>query len=232
MLRNLVRAAALSAALCALGAIGSSTALAAGEFTVGQAPAAITGSEVVANAFEVTNSTTLQWVKIKCSAATFEGTTSTASGTELTLTGRYTACTLGGLAAEVRMNGCKYTLTGSAALTASVDIVGCTSGKKIEIIKGNCTITVPEQTGLAHVTFTSEGTASTMDTLATATFSTINNTQTGSECPDPGLTSSDGTYKGTVTFKAFGDGGTRSATHNGHTYQEVICSSQVSLTVD
>jgi hypothetical protein len=234
MLRKLMRAAVLAAALCALGAVTASAASAAGEFTVGATPAAITGTQATTNVFEVTNSAHTGFVKTKCGIATFEGTSTAAAATELTVTPKYTECTLGGLAAEVKMNGCKYTFTSTGVRTANVDITGCTEGKKIEIIKGNCTITIPQQGPLATVTFANNAEAgSKMDATATADVTAISNTQgTGSECPSPGLTSTDGTYTGTVTIKAFEDLGGKSATHNGHTYTELICGNQVSFTVD
>jgi hypothetical protein len=232
MLRNLMRAAALCAALCALGAVTASSAF-AGEFTFGAAPAAVTGSQVAQNVFEVTNSAG-GFVKVKCSEVTFEATSSTAVTKDLTVTPTYGGCTLGGLAASVTMDGCKYTLTGesSPARTFSVDIVQCTPGKAITVKKGNCTITVPEQSELEHVVFDNEGTVSAMDALATVTISRITNTQTGSECPAPGLHSSDATYSGTVTVKAFSDLGSRNVSKHEHSYEEVICGTQISLTVD
>ncbi len=232
MLRNLTRALALCAVLCALGGVTASAALAApGEFTAGAAPATITGSQVATHSFEYTNAQG-SFIKVKCSVATFEGTSSTASGIDLTVTPAYSSCTYAGLAAVVRMNGCKYTFTGKAEKTANVDITGCTPGKTITIKVGNCTVSIPEQSELAHVVFTNEGTASAMDSLANATITGINNTQTGSECAAPGLTSSDASYSGTTTVKAFTDSGGRSVTKLEHTYTEVICGTQVSFTVD
>jgi hypothetical protein len=232
MLRNLTRGAMLCAVLCALGAITACSALAAaGEFTIGASPAVITGEQKTQNIFAVTN-TAGSLVQVKASVATFEGTSSTASGTDLTVTATYSGVTLGGLAATVRMNGCKFTFTGTATLTALVDIVGCTASKTITITKGNCVISIPEQSGLSHVTFTSEGSASEMDALASVTITGIHNTQTGSECPAPGLTSAHGSYSGTITVRAFSDTGSRSVTKHEHTYVEAICGTQVSFTVD
>jgi hypothetical protein len=231
MSRTSLPAAAACAALFALCAVSAPAFAAAGEFTIGTAPAAITGSQVAVTVFEFTNSSG-SFTKFKCSVAIFEGTSSVASGTDLTITPEFGGCTFGGLAASVQMNGCKYTFTGSAALTASVDIAQCTTGKKMEIKKGNCTITIPEQNNLAHVTVASNGSVSEMDTLVTVTIAGINNTQTGSECFAPGLTSSDASYSGTVTFKAFNDSGSRNVSKHEHSYQEVICGTQVSLTVD
>jgi hypothetical protein len=237
MLRNVMRAAALCAALCALGALTASSAF-AGQFTTnGVSTVTFTGSQgTEQNIFEITNSAG-SFVKVKCSEASFEGTSSTPSPTEVTITPTYGGCTLGGLAASVTMDGCQYTLTGesSPAGTFSVDIVSCTAGKAITIKKGNCTVTVPAQNNLSHVVFDSSGSASEMDIVATATVSVpsggINNTQTGSECPAPGLTSSDASYSGSVTIRAFSDEGNRSVSKHEHSYSEVICGSLLSLTV-
>jgi hypothetical protein len=233
MLRNLMRAAILSAALCALGAVTASAAFGAGEFTVGPTPAAITAEQSTLNVLEITNPTTTGFVKTKCGIATFEGTTTSTAATELTITPTYEECTLGGLAYDIKMNGCKYKFTGSGVRTANVDITGCTSGKKIELIKGNCTITIPEQGPLGTVTFVNNAAGSSMDATAMMDFTTIALTQgSGSECPDPGATSTDGKYTGSVTIKAFEDLGGRSVTKKGHTFTEVICGKQVSFTVD
>jgi hypothetical protein len=233
MSRNLTWGAVLCSALCGLGAVATPAAFgAAGEFTFGVSPAAITGSQTAQNIFTVKN-TAGSPIQVKCSVASFEGTSIAANGTDLTITPTYSGCTLGGGGGTtVHMNGCKYTLTGSASLTATVDIVSCTPSKTITITKGNCTITVPEQSELSHVLFTSGGSASEMDVLATATVGGIRSTQAGSECPAPGATQSDGTYSGTVTFKAFKDEGSRNVSKHEHSYEEVICGSQISITMD
>jgi hypothetical protein len=233
MLRNVMRAAALCVVLCALGAVTASSAFAA-SFTFGAAPATITGSQATLNVIEFTNSTHVERVKTKCSVVSFEGTASVATANELTLTPTFSGCTGGGLAETIKMNGCKFTFTGasSAALTVSLDIAGCTTGKTITMTQGNCTISIPAQSELAHIVFTSGGSASEMDALATVTITTLQSTQTGSECPAPGLTSSDGSYSGTITFKAFSDQGSRSVSKHEHSYEEVICGTQISFTVD
>jgi hypothetical protein len=231
MLRNPMRAAVLCAALCTLGSVTTSSAFAAaGEFTIGTSPAAITAEQKVQEVITVKN-TAGSPVSIKCSIATFEGTASTANTTDITLTPTYSGCTLGGLAATVKMNGCKYTLTGSAAQTAILDIVGCTIGKTITITKGNCTIAIGEQNNLSHFIFINEGSASEMDLLAQETVGGMKSTQTGSECPAPGATQSDGTYSGTTTIRAFIDSGSRSVTKHEHSYSEVICGSVTSITM-
>jgi hypothetical protein len=238
MFRNSIRAALLCAALCMLGAVTTSSAFAAaGEFTINQPPgasqAAITGEQRAQEIITVKN-TAGSAVQIKCSVASFEGTWSKGSDTvfDLTLTGTYSGCTLGGLAATVKMNGCKTTLRGTAVQTATVDIVGCTPGKTMTVTKGNCTISFPEQAGLSHYIFISEGSASEMDLIAQETVSGMKSIQTGSECPAPGATQSEGTHSGSTTIKAFIDTGTRNVTKHEHTYSEVVCGQLTSITMD
>jgi hypothetical protein len=72
MLRKLMRAAVLSAVLCALGAVTASAGFAACEITVGSVPAAIKGEQATVNVFAVTN-TRGEYVKIHCFVAAFEG---------------------------------------------------------------------------------------------------------------------------------------------------------------
>jgi hypothetical protein len=236
MLRKLMRAAVLSAVLCALGAVTASAAFAAGEFTVESAPSVIRGAQASTNVFEVTNTTHVEFVKVKCTVATFEGEAPTVSGTTLTVTPNYEECTLGGQAVTVSMNGCKYRFNSVSSGTASVNITGCTEvggvKKTITIVKSNCTITVPEQGPLSTVTFTNAGSGTTADSLATANISTITNTQTGTECPAPGLESSDGKYTGTVTVKAFKKTGSEEKTVKGHTFLALLGTVQDSFKVD
>jgi hypothetical protein len=231
MLRKLMRAAVLSAVLCALGAVTASAAFAAGEFTVGAVPSFISGEQATTNVFEVTN-TKGEFVKVKCSEATFEGEATVLSGTTLTVTPNYETCTLGGLAATVTMNGCEYRFNSVSAGTASVNVVNCTPGKTIVVVKGNCTISIGEQGPLSTVTFTNAGSGSTADSLATADVTSITNTQTGSECPDPGLESSDGKYTGTVTVKAWEIAGTSEPTVKGHKHKHWTKGVQRSFKVD
>jgi hypothetical protein len=92
------------------------------------------GRSGTANVFEVTN-TKAEFVKVKCSEATFEGEDTVLSATTFTVTPNYEGCTLGGLAATVSMNGCKLSFNSVSAQTASVDIIGCIAGKKITVVK-------------------------------------------------------------------------------------------------
>ncbi len=229
MLRTLMRAALACTAICALGAVNACAALAVGNFTPGATPAAITGEQKTSNAFELTTSGGT-FVKVKCSEAKYEGTMEV-EWPQVILTPRFASCTLGGLSATVRMNGCHFAFTSTGIRVAIFEVLNCTAGKEVTIVKGNCTISIPVQVAEA-VHFTNEGEGATMDALATLEVTTLKSTQTGSECPSPGLTSLDTRFTGTITLKAFKDEGTRQATSFEHTYNEVICGTQVSFTVD
>ncbi len=230
MSRKLTKAAIVFAALCGLGAASAPTALAVAEFTAGATFAAITGEQKASNAFEITTSGG-SFVKVKCSEARLEGTLQS-GGSSMTLTPIFASCTLGGLSATVRPNGCKFVFTNSGVRTGIFEILGCTAGKTYTIATGNCTISLPEQL-VGTISYANEGSeGATMDALATLDLTTLRSTQTGSECPSPGLTSEDTHLVGTMTFKAFKEEGTREVTKQEHTYSEVICGTQVSFTVD
>lgn len=171
-------------------------------------------------------------LSFKCKKATFEGTVQKAT-TDATITPQYTdTCTLGGLAAEVRMNGCKYTFTGVANFTANVDIVGCTTGKTIEITDALCTIKIPEQKNLQHVVFTNTAgppkDIHASMTLSGITYEGVN--KFGSGCSEAAGHHGDGTLAGTTTVRAYEDEGLNQLTqHNGHSYQPFKEGAQVGL---
>jgi hypothetical protein len=134
-----------------------------------------------------------------------------------TLTGQYTGCTLAGQPATIKMNGCRYTLTGAGqpANTAKVDVVGCTAGKQIVInAAGLCEIRVPEQATGGHITFAQ----TVQDVTATIRLTGIAYQVTGPLCGHTNnVTTVDGEYQGTVTVRAFEDNGTVNKQHEGHT---------------
>lgn len=154
MSRNLkVLGLALVAAL-ALTALVGSTAQANenGKFTA--ASYTSTGSGIDTGTHEFTAA----GGSVKCSHATFSGTSSAASTTQ-TITPVYEECTaFGFVGATVTMNGCDYLfhLTGTGAggsYNGNVDLV-CPENKEVTIDAGPCTIHIPGQTGLGPVSFT------------------------------------------------------------------------------
>src|SRR6478752_1593957 len=200
--------------LIALSAVGASVAQ-AGSIDVGAQPAVITGQN------EIGGIKTIHKLKIKstngaiqgnseCKNATLEGTTTGQTGVnEVTLTATYAECEFFGEPATVTMNGCKYTLTGSgqAANTALVDVVGCTTGKSIEIaVPGFCTLTIPEQNGLSHLVGDNVAGSNPADVIATATVSSITVTQDGALCPDGNNHhGTNASFEGETTLRAFQD---------------------------
>jgi hypothetical protein len=215
---------ALLAAL-AIASIAASAAQAApGELhseTIG-ASAILTGQNLGAHEMG------FKGLKLQCQSATFEGTVPKTT-TDATVTPQYTGCVLSGLAAQVRMNGCKYTFTGAADFTANVDITGCTSGKSIEIVDLVCTITIPEQKNLSHVVFTNKpGPPKHIETSFTLTGITYIGDNLG--CAEAMGHHADGTLTGTTTVKAYEDAGLKElAEHNGHKYQPFKEGLQVGL---
>jgi len=176
---------------------------------------------------------------IVCTQAKFEGTVQQPGAqqvtkTELQVTATYTGCNAFGVTATVKMNGCKYTLTGGVnEKTAQVDITGCTETKKHILIDTGvgCTITIPEQHNLSHITFTNEGpTGSTEDVLDHLTIQGVAYEYTGVFCPTAiNIIHNDASYSGTTTIKAFKDEGSALKEHNGHKYLQFICGQQVGL---
>jgi hypothetical protein len=180
---------------------------------------------------------------VECTIATLEGTLHQAPEIkelkEATLTATYEGCTAGGFAAQVRMNGCKYTLTGESnevdpELTAWVDVTGCTTGKHIEIRVPSigCTITVFEANTLSHIVFNDVTGSSPTHARAQATVGSIPWQQDGTFCPrGNGTQGVNAEFTGETTVKAFEDKGTDLVTKHEHQYTEHTCGLQVGLVV-
>jgi hypothetical protein len=230
-IRSLVLALTAVAVLGATMAAGAQ----AGSLDIGASPAVLTGHSVdgQSHLFSLTNTNGGKF-NIKCTGS-LEGTTQGQFQVpEVTLTATYSQCqTGGGMATTVRLNGCKYTLTGAgqAAFTFLVDIVGCTAGKKIEIITPGiaCTLTVGEQFNIPHVVFDNAG-GNPQDVQTTFTLNGIHVVQDGAGCPDGNNhTSFNLTLNGNTTTKAFVDVGTAFVFKHNHQYFEHLHGGQVGL---
>jgi hypothetical protein len=205
MIRNFKLGVAVLAVL-ALTAVGASAAQAASSLDVGAAPAFLEGAQVSANnKLAINNSEGTTVSTVKCSTATLKGTSTTTNVTSQLVAPTYGTCTLGGLTAEIKVNGCEYRLTSTTTeKQANADVV-CAESKKIEIIQGSCVITVGSQEGLSAVTFANEGSGSTADVLATLNVKNVALTG-GSGCPTNLVgTGNKGVLSGTQTVKAFKD---------------------------
>jgi hypothetical protein len=228
-------------AIVALGAAMAATAR-AGTLDVGATPTGLYGQN---DSFIQEHVLSLIGTKggtfnARCQAGTFEGTAVGTVLEEATVTPTYgvgqispTGCTLFGQAAQVRMNGCKYTYTGTgqASRTFLVDIVGCTAGQQIQIKSAICTLHIPEQNGLSHVIGTNVGGAEKEVTLEATTLG-ITVQQTGAVCPDGNNhQASLNFFSGNTIVKAYKDQKSISMTGHGHQYSGVSGGEQVKLVV-
>ncbi len=242
MIRKIKQFGLALTAIAALSMIGASAAQAVnGEFHIDTGPNAnVTGQGVGPQTLTFTAS----GAQTSCAQATFEGTVQggipiQTTTRELTLTPTFTNCVLGGVEAVVDMNGCKFILTGNQPnpQTALVDITGCTPAPKtqIEITTPGCTVTIPEQHNIPHVTFenTNQG-GVTAQTDADANFTLIGifYETHGPLCPGAQtVLTNDLDYYGKVTLRGYKDLGSVVAFHNGHQYNRLICGEQVGLFV-
>ena len=82
---------------------------------------------------------------IGCSTATYSGTATTATVSQLDITPSYAGCTTTGTATAVTVtpNGCIYRFTTEVGGTNGTAHLICPAGKSLEIHHPNCTITVP-----------------------------------------------------------------------------------------
>jgi hypothetical protein len=212
------------AAVAAMSAFAASAAQ-AGSFDVGAQPAVVSGHDETGqdHVLVLTKTGTGEHFIISCSTSWVEATTQgQANVNEVTATATYGGqCLFGptGLAMQVRLNGCKYTLTGagSGANTATVDITGCTNanGITITIAGAACQLRIPAQNGLSHVVGTTVGTEVTL----AATVSGITVHQSGVGCPDGnGHLGTNASFQGNTLLNARQDIGTEEVTEHGHKF--------------
>ena len=232
-------------AIVATSALAASAAQ-AGSFDIGASPAVLTGhSELGTGQVHVMTLTRTDGTKFdaNCTTASSEGTTTGQAIDELTLTPTYgsseaapTGCTLFGQNAQVKVNGCKYTITGTgqAARTALLDIVGCTSlTPYIQFKSAICEVRIPEQNGvgkngLSHLV--SLNLAGGKEITLETTISGITVHQIGGSCPDKdGHKSTNGSLVGNTILKVFKPSSASQVTKHGHQYVETKCGEQVTL---
>jgi hypothetical protein len=174
--------------------------------------------------------------KVTCTTADFEGTVpwvsgSQVTGQETTLTPTLSGCQTLGLAAVLRMNGCKFVITNkttggsTTAKTGYVDLTGCTVGKQVEVIGGGgvCITTVPEQHHLGHVVFqnTQEvGKPEHIEVSVTLTGLKYEFHGMGCGGTPPTVLTSNGVTQGGATFRAYEKTGTHQVTEHNHQFQK------------
>ncbi len=153
------------------------------------------------------------------------GTPEQTTATELTVVPTIAGCSIVGGPLPIHTNGCKFRVTASQpeSLTALVDITGCTGGKSIETTLNTfgCTITIPEQNGLSHITFENK-TGPPKDVVVEFRITGIAYELHGIWCFGGTLTTltQDGDLSGDVTLRSFADEGTQQVTKHGHQYNE------------
>jgi hypothetical protein len=234
---NKIKALGLAfVAIAAMSAIAAQAAQ-AGSFDIGVQPAVITGhsEEGQKDIFTVqsTNGNKFDAVCTHSLEATTQGLQNVQ---EITATTTKTGCTLFGMAAQVRMNGCKDTFTGAGqpANTFLLDIVGCTVATPyIQIQTAICQIRIPEQNGISHVVGSNlqTGIGQPHEVTLTTTASGITITQIGAGCPDGNNHhSQNGSSQGNMILKAFQDLGGHLVTKHAHQYIELTDGAQVNLT--
>ena len=134
----------------------------------------------------------------------------------------------------MRLNGCKFTLTGTgqAPNTALVDIVGCTNATTgITIQIPGCQKRIPQQNGLSHVVATNlSDTPHTVTVEATVQGITFH--QAGVLCPDGnGHKGTSGSFQGDTIIKATQEDSNTQVTEHGHEFTKFgITGPQVNLT--
>lgn len=202
MSRNLK---ALALAVLAVSALAATAAPAAqaGTFTAGSYPATITGQSVGNHQF-----TTLLGV-IQCGVK-FHGVLA-AESEGLTLSPDYgTSCELEGKEVHVKNNGCDFHFRAGETAVVMDQVKGsldvkCPTGSEIDFEITSmqvCHLTVPEQLGLNHVTYTDHTIAKDIDVDMHLT-GLIYKLDMG--CPFVGTFGA--TYTGTTTLKAHAEGG-------------------------
>ncbi len=180
-----------------------------------------------------------------CTEAVFEGEHAGTVGAQqsttqdVTATATYTGCTCFGVTCQIKMNGCKYTLTGEgqAALTFKVDVAFCTQTdgkaygkaggtgvtKAIELVTLIGTATVAEQATIGgHITFANVGSGQQQELTGQVTVQGIKYVCDGTvpSCT-AGPQTLDGDYIGQVTFRGGLFTSEEQKTHNGHQYQKL-----------
>jgi hypothetical protein len=227
MIRNIKILGLAFVAVMGMSSMSSSAAQAApGEFHVATAQKANLTAQIIAgqkHQFQIGS------VPISCSVANFESTVQGESPqitfNQVTVTPTYSACEFLGSGATVRMNGCQYKLVGTAELTAQLQVVNCTIGKKIELISagGLCTITVGTQEPLSHVVFVNNS-LEPKDIEAKVTVGLFVYERDGVLCPQ-----GEGRLTGNTTVRAFIDNGTEQVTEHNHQFKKIKCGAQVGI---
>ncbi len=213
MIRNLKALGLALFAVFAMSAMAASAASAAGEkFHSEVEPTVITSSSTDDSSI---HTFTVSGQAVKCTDATFNGTATEKTVTEITVHPKYTGCTFFEEAAQVTTTGCNYRITAETEENASKEKhatihVECEAAHPHIIVHtAACTMYIGAQTPKNGVVFTNLGSGNTRDVTIKATATV---TVTKKEGPLCFLLGNSGTYTGSVTAKGFVDNGTVAGT--------------------
>jgi hypothetical protein len=181
---------------------------------------------------------------VVCTTANFEGRVVGQGGQQITnqhstLTPTLSGCTAFGLAATVKPNGCKFTITNknaggsTTAKTGYVDIAGCTAGKTLEVNAGfgGCIFTAGEQANVSHVVFSNETKEGIPhDVLASVTLTGIAYEFHGGLCGHPTtVVTNNGSTNGQATIRTYVEAATSQVTEHGHQFNKSQEGQQVGI---
>ena len=229
---------ALGLAFAAVAAVStmSSSAAHAGSFDIGAQPAILSGhDEENQNHVFSLEETDGGSGSAVCQTAWLEATTQGQSGvTDVTATATYGGqCLFAGLAAQVRLNGCKYTFTGAGqpANEGVTDIVGCTNATTgITITVPSCQLRIPQQNGVVPWVLIGIIPLFIVSRLLfTQAPFTVH--QSGLACPDGnGHKGQNAALEGSTIIKATEENGSSQVTEHGHQFSKFSTSgTQVSV---
>ena len=200
----------------ALGAIGSSSAMAAVEFHSDAANTIFTGETNVGAGIGTTHVFTAADSTITCRKANFTGTQAGSTAAEIFAEASYNECKvhIGGfeLGTTVNMNNCRYTFAANGT-AAVVDKTGvdCTASPityRVSNFLGECDVKVGESGNSALKTVSYDGastSSATADVTVTPNITGISGSASGNLCTTTGAFTN-GTYTGgATTVKGFVD---------------------------
>ncbi|HVO54773.1 MAG TPA: hypothetical protein VMT37_10200 [Solirubrobacterales bacterium] len=170
-------------------------------FTATESPVRETGTQVEAHEITVNAGT------LKCKGATLLDS-SGAGGMMLVMQPSYTECTVGGVAATVKMNGCEYTFEPTKTTEGEDRYAGrmgilCPTGKTIEVSTSGCLVTIGEQINLETVEFANATAAKQVEYHETwqTSVKSAEYMQTGALCKGGTGVFKNLTYHGVSTIK-------------------------------
>jgi hypothetical protein len=185
-------------AITAMSAVMASAANAAAFTGAGGKNAMITVDQTVTNEFLVETGI------VKCAAFKIPPKTVVNGSTTVQVHPEYGNCKAFGVAATVNTTGCDYLIHLEAGGASKTDVV-CTGANQITVDANpalNCVVTVGSQNGLTGVSY-ANGASDVVQTVDVT--NQIVYKEVGPNCKTNGVTSANGTYKGTNTITGFED---------------------------